>query len=151
MRSSWTATRAGWIGVAAVAVVVLMLLACSEEEAPLKSVTFMAGFKPQANLPFAAAYVAKEKGYFREQGLDVEIRHSTGEHLSLLMAGDVHFTTADANSVLQRRADPGLPIVGDCALRSTRPAGLCRAGRVRHPDSQGLGGPNVRVQGVGAS
>ena len=111
MRSSWTATRAGWVGVAAVAVVVLMLLACSEEEAPLKSVTFMAGFKPQANLPFAAAYVAKEKGYFREQGLDVEIRHSTGEHLSLLMAGDVHFTTADANSVLQRRADPGLPIV----------------------------------------
>ena len=111
MRSCWTAARARWAGIAGVAVVALMALACSGEDAPLKSVTFMAGFKPQANLPFAAAYVAQEKGYFHEQGLDVDIRHSTGEHLNLLIAGDVHFTTADANSVLQRRADPGLPIV----------------------------------------
>ena len=29
-------------------------------------VVFMAGFKPQANLPFAAVYVAEEKGYFDE-------------------------------------------------------------------------------------
>ena len=71
----------------------------------------MAGFKPQANLPFVAAYVAQEKGYFDQQGLDVDIQHSTGEHLSLLMAESVDFTTVDANSVLQRRADPGLPIV----------------------------------------
>ncbi|MFQ5874719.1 MAG: ABC transporter substrate-binding protein, partial [Dehalococcoidia bacterium] len=84
---------------------------CSREETSLKRVTFMAGFKPQANLPFVAAYVAKEKGYFQEQGLDVDIQHSTGEHLNLLMSGDVEFTTADANSVLKRRADPGLPIV----------------------------------------
>lgn len=77
-----------------------------------ESVVFMAGYKPQANLPFTAAYIAQEKGYFEEQGLDVEIRHaSSGEHLQLLMSGDVHFTTADAASVLKRRADPGLPIV----------------------------------------
>ena len=69
------------------------------------------GSEPQANLPFVAAYVAEEKGYFEEQGLNVEIRHSTGEHLNLLMAGEVDFTTVDANSVLKRRADPGLPIV----------------------------------------
>ena len=81
-------------------------------EVPAKKVVFMAGFKPQANLPFVAAYVAKEKGYFREQNLDVEIRHaSSGEHLKLLMAGDVDFTTADSASVLKRRSDPGLPIV----------------------------------------
>ncbi len=79
-------------------------------------VTFMAGFKPQANLPFVAAYVAQEKGYFEEQGLNVDIQHSTGEHLSLMMAGEVDFTTADANSVLQRRADPGLPIVAVALL-----------------------------------
>lgn len=72
----------------------------------------MAGYKPQANLPFAAAYVAQEKGFFAEQGLDVEIRHaSSGEHLQLLMSGDVDFTTADAASALKRRSDPGLPIV----------------------------------------
>lgn len=76
-----------------------------------QKVTFMAGFKPQANLPFVAAYVAQEKGYFKQQGLDVDIRHaSMGEHLQLLLAGDVDFTTADAGSVLKRRSDPGIPI-----------------------------------------
>ncbi|MDA1188520.1 MAG: ABC transporter substrate-binding protein [Chloroflexi bacterium] len=76
-----------------------------------QKIIFMAGFKPQANLPFVAAYIAKEKGYFAEQGLDVEIRHaSTGEHLKLLLAGDIAFTTADAGSVLRRRSDPDVPI-----------------------------------------
>ena len=84
---------------------------CAKEDPSLTPVTFMAGFKPQANLPFVAAYVAKEMGYFEEQGLDVDIRHSTGEHLQLLVAGEVDFTTADATSVLKRRADPGLPII----------------------------------------
>lgn len=73
---------------------------------------FMAGFKAQANLPFVAAYVAQDRGYFREQGLDVEIRHSTGGlHTKLLLSGDVHFTTAAAASVLKRRSDQELPIV----------------------------------------
>ena len=75
-------------------------------------VVFMAGFRAQANLPFVAAYVAQEKGYFEDQGLDVEIRHaSSGEHLKLLLSGDVDITTAAASSVLKRRSDPGLPIV----------------------------------------
>ena len=87
------------------------LIACTREDTLLKDVTFMAGWTPQANLPFVAAYVAQEKGYFEDQGLNVEIRHSTGEHLKLLMAGDVDISTADATSVLKRRADPALPIV----------------------------------------
>ena len=96
-------------------VAILCLAGCSFSfsfgESEPKSVTFMAGFRPQANLPFVAAYVAQEKGYFEEQGLTVDIQHSTGEHLNLLMAGEVDFTTVDGNSVLQRRDDPGLPIV----------------------------------------
>ena len=89
-------------------------IACGDadvDEAPDK-VVFMAGFKPQANLPFVAAYVAQEQGFFAEQDLEVEIRHaSSGEHLKLLVAGDVHVTTAAASSVLKRRSDPELPIV----------------------------------------
>jgi ABC-type nitrate/sulfonate/bicarbonate transport system substrate-binding protein len=81
------------------------------ELAPLpRSMTFVAGFKPQANLPFVAAYVAQEQGYFAAQGLDVTIHHSTGQHLQLLLSGDVDITTAAAGSVLKRRADPGVPI-----------------------------------------
>ena len=90
--------------------ILLATAACAQPEP--ESVVFMAGYKPQANLPFTAAYIAQEKGYFEEQGLDVEILHaSSGEHLQLLMSGDVDFTTADAPSVLKRRSDPGLPII----------------------------------------
>ena len=92
---------------------VLLSVACSDSgPEALDKVVFMAGFKAQANLPFVAVYVAQEKGFFRDQGLDVDIRHaSSGEHLKLLIAGDVDFTTAQAASVLKRRSDPGLPIV----------------------------------------
>lgn len=84
----------------------------SSESAEVQEVIFMAGFKPQANLPFVAAYIAKEKGYFAEQGMDVEIRHaSAGEHLKLLLAGDVQFTTSEAGSVLRKRSDSKVPIV----------------------------------------
>ena len=99
---------------ALVLLVAIVLVACSggQEPAEVRQVVFMAGFKPQANLPFVAAYVAQENGYFAEQGLEVDIRHaSTGEHLKLLLSGDVHFTTAAATSVLKRRSDPGAPIV----------------------------------------
>ncbi len=80
---------------------------------PLLPLTFMAGYKPQANLPFVGAYVAKEKGFFAENGLDVTIEHSSGrgEHVQLLLAGSVQVTTLDAATLLQRRADPGLPVV----------------------------------------
>ena len=100
-----------WMGIGLLFAGASLGAACSDEETAARPVTFMAGFKPQANLPFVAAYVAQDKGYFTEQGLVVDIKHSTGEHLNLLMSGDVDFTTADANSVLKRRVDPELPIV----------------------------------------
>ena len=76
-----------------------------------KQVTFMAGFKPQANLPFVASYVAQEKGFFKEQALEVEIRHAqSGEHLQLLLAGEIQFATANGAQVLARNAQ-GLEIV----------------------------------------
>ena len=76
-----------------------------------KSLTFMAGFKPQANLPFVGAYVAQEKGFFDELNLDVDIRHAqSGEHLQLLLAGEVDVATANAAQVIQRGAE-GLPLV----------------------------------------
>lgn len=73
---------------------------------------FMAGYKPQANLPFVGAYIAQKKGYFATQGLDVQITHATGqgEHLKLLLQGSVDVTTGEADGVLARRADD-LPVV----------------------------------------
>ncbi len=75
--------------------------------------TFMAGYKPQANLPFVGVYVAQEMGYFKEEGLQVIIEHSSGQgqHLQLLTTGKIQVTTQDAAVLLKRRSDPGLPLV----------------------------------------
>ena len=89
---------------------ILLSFSCSNQTSELTKIKFMAGYKPQANLPFVAAYVAKEKGYFLDEGLDVEILHSTGSHLKLLLAGKVDITTAAAASVIKRRSNPGVPI-----------------------------------------
>jgi ABC-type nitrate/sulfonate/bicarbonate transport system substrate-binding protein len=83
----------------------------------LRTVRFMAGYKPQANLPFVAVYVAQANGYFAQQGLQAEITHATGqgEHLKLLLQGTLDVITASADEVLARRAD-GLPVVAVAVL-----------------------------------
>src|SRR5512138_438069 len=82
------------------------------------SMVFMPGYAPQANLPFVGVYVAQEKGFFAAQNLTVEIQPSPGQgqHLQLVAAGKVQVTTQDAAVMLQRRADPGLPLVSIALL-----------------------------------
>jgi ABC-type nitrate/sulfonate/bicarbonate transport system substrate-binding protein len=112
----------------ALAFAIILLVACGQSEGsdpsqqtaeatttpPPAEVSFLAAFKPQANLPFVGAYVAQEQGFFSEQNLEVDINHVTqaGEAFRLLLAGEADFTTADAAVVLERRAsDPSLPVV----------------------------------------
>ncbi|MCL0055761.1 ABC transporter substrate-binding protein [Dehalococcoidia bacterium] len=92
-------------------VTLVVTSACGTSE--YEKVRFMAGFKAQGNLPFAAVYVAQTKGYFDKQGLNVEILHSGGggENLTMLLANKVDFTTADANTVLKHRASQDIPLV----------------------------------------
>ncbi len=92
----------------------LLAAACGAAPTPPQplAMTFMAGYRPQANLPFVGVYVAQEKGFFDRLGLQVAIEHSPGrgEHLQLTTAGKVQVTTQDAAVLLKRRADPGLPL-----------------------------------------
>lgn len=77
-------------------------------------ITFMPGFKPQANLPFVGAYVADRNGYFSEENLSVRIQHVTtpGDNFRFLAAGEVQITTADASALLEHRAsDPPIDLV----------------------------------------
>jgi ABC-type nitrate/sulfonate/bicarbonate transport system substrate-binding protein len=88
--------------------------------AEVKKVTFMAGYKPQANLPFVGVYVAQEKGFFDEQRLEVDIEHSDGsQHVQLLAAGKIQFATADAAQVLRLRAESNIPIVAIALIGQT--------------------------------
>lgn len=77
-------------------------------------ITFMPGFKAQANLPFVGAYVADRKDYFRDENLSVKISHVTtpGDNFRFLAANEVQITTADASALLEHRAsDPPLDLV----------------------------------------
>ncbi|MDQ2912446.1 MAG: ABC transporter substrate-binding protein [Chloroflexota bacterium] len=79
---------------------------------PVEKVTFIAGFKPQADLPFVAVYVAQAKGYFRDQSLEVDIQHATqGEHVQLLATGRAQFSTGAAGDVMKRVASADVPLV----------------------------------------
>lgn len=86
----------------------------SPSAGPPDKVTFMAGFKPQANLPFVGVYVAQQQGFFDSQNLEVTIEHVTtpGDNFRFLAAGEVQFTTADASALLEKHvSDPPLDIV----------------------------------------
>lgn len=127
------------VGIVGLLLIATTLAACGDDDnAPVGTtssaatpapvhVTFMAGFKPQANLPFVGAYVAKDKGFFAEEGLDVDIQHVTtpGDNYPLLAAGTVQFSTADAAELLNHRAsDPPVPIVSIALIGQTGQQGF---------------------------
>jgi ABC-type nitrate/sulfonate/bicarbonate transport system substrate-binding protein len=89
-------------------------------------VVFMAGFKPQANLPFVGAYVAKEMGFFEAASLEVEIRHSNpGENFRFLAAGEVQFSTADATALLEKwTGEPQLEVMSLALIGQTGQQGF---------------------------
>src|SRR3954453_5504061 len=102
----------------------LWLVACvpaQQNSAPStpqpKVLHFMAGYKPQANLPFVAVYVAQTNGYFAQEGLQVDIQHASGngEHLKLLLQGRKDVTPAPGDEALARRSE-GLPVVSIAVL-----------------------------------
>ncbi len=106
-------TRRGMFAAATVAVASLALAACSGGgSAPqesgsgdgdadsLTSVRLQLQWLPQAQ--FAGYYVAQEKGYFEEEGLEVEIIPSGGDIVpqDALVAGDVDYAVAWVPKVL---------------------------------------------------
>jgi ABC-type nitrate/sulfonate/bicarbonate transport system substrate-binding protein len=126
--TQFSVTRSWWrvpFGLLAVSWLLVATVACSDDDEngnnggsptalAVEKLTFVAGFKHQANLPFVGAYVAKEKGFFEEEGLAVEIRDvaTPGDNFKFLAANEAQFTTADAQTLLERRAgDPALDIV----------------------------------------
>ncbi len=99
---------------AVAALTAVFAAACSGDDADdVLSMTYMAGFKAQANLPFVSVYVAEDQGFFADEGLEVDIQHAgfTGSHKSLILAGEIDITTLPASEMLQVRANSGAPYV----------------------------------------
>jgi ABC-type nitrate/sulfonate/bicarbonate transport system substrate-binding protein len=91
-----------------------------------EKVVFMAGFRPQANLPFVGVYVAQELGFFADESMHVEIRHSNpGENFRFLASNEVQFSTADATAVLEKwTGDPQLNVVSLALIGQTGQQGF---------------------------
>ncbi|MBU4224987.1 MAG: ABC transporter substrate-binding protein [Chloroflexi bacterium] len=82
----------------------LLLTACGP-----KPITLSMGYRP--DVQFAPLYVAAEKGYFRDAGIDVEFSHmDENQAAALVGAGELQFAVVSGEQVLLARAQ-GLPIV----------------------------------------
>ncbi len=87
------------------------LPAPTQTPSALTKVTISLGFTP--NVQFAPYYVALEKGYYRDQGLDVTFKHGiVPDLIKLLGQGDqgVNFAVASGDELITARVQ-GIPVV----------------------------------------
>ncbi len=87
----------------------LLLASCVRSTPAPQKVTIAMGYIP--NVQFAPFYVAIEKGYFREEGIDIDFNYGWEVDLvKLVGTGELDFAVASGEQVLLARSQ-GLPVV----------------------------------------
>lgn len=99
----------------------------------LRKVKMVLDWTPNTN--HTGLYVAKEKGYFAEQGLDVDIiQPSSGTSDTMVASGDIPFGITVQENITQARSQ-GVPIVSIAAIIQHNTSGFAA------PQSKGIKTP----------
>lgn len=134
--------------------VALLLASCREVAKPVEQeltpVTLPVGYIP--NVQFAPMYVAIEKGYYREQGLDVSMDYNMEtDSVALIGAGELDFAIVSGEQVLLGRAQD-LPVVYVMAWYQEFPVGVAALAESGIKEPVDLIGKKVGIPGFyGAS
>ena len=129
----------------------LALMGCASSQSTneaggLRHIKLPMGYIP--NIQYAPFYVAVDKGYFAEEGIEIEFDYSfETDGMKLTGAGEIPFTVASGEQVLLARAQ-GLPVVYTFAWYQQFPISVISKPELNISEPADLSGKKIGLPGL---